>query len=60
MGTGTDFLTNSELMPMLSPSPSDRRLTYVYEKFSSWGTTNDWDFCPECVADASATDNRSV
>ncbi|CAN0296732.1 unnamed protein product [Pylaiella littoralis] len=48
MGSGTELLTNSQLMSMFHAS--NPRLPYVYDRFDKWGTVEDWDFCPECLA----------
>eukprot|EP00752_Nemacystus_decipiens_P007679 g6864.t2 len=41
-GDGTEFLTNQQIIDLLSPSnPS---LPYVYDKFDTWGSCSDWDF----------------
>eukprot|EP00903_Cladosiphon_okamuranus_P019564 g17994.t1 len=50
MGTGTDFLTNRDLVSHLHAS--NPRLPYVFDNFAKWGTVDDWDFCPECTATA--------
>lgn len=51
-------MTNRDLMSWLHPS--NPRLPYVYENFATWGTANDWDFCPECTgAPSAAGGNKS-
>lgn len=51
-GQGQLFMTNGQLLSRLDPS--NPGLPYVYEGFSKWGTTDDWDFCPEFTASAAA------
>ena len=41
-GDGTDFLTNQDIIDLLSPS--NPALPYVYDKFDTWGSCTDWDF----------------
>lgn len=41
-GSGTDFLTNADLMLLLHAS--NPRLPYIYEKFDTWGSTKGWEF----------------
>lgn len=50
MGSGTEGLTNLELMSMLHAS--NPKLPFVFDSFDKWGTVNGWDFCPECTAAA--------
>ncbi|CAM9521680.1 unnamed protein product [Ascophyllum nodosum] len=57
-GQGTEFLTNDDIMHVLHAS--NPRLPYVFEKFSKWGVTDDWDFCPECLVDAAIDDEEST
>lgn len=45
-------MTNRDLLDNLHAS--NPRLPYVFDNFAKWGTTNDWDFCPECTASAAA------
>jgi len=42
LGDGTDFLTNQEIIDLLSPS--NPKLPYAYDKFDTWGPCTGWDF----------------
>eukprot|EP00752_Nemacystus_decipiens_P002661 g2489.t1 len=41
-GDGTDFLTNQEIIDLLSPA--NPKLPYAYDKFDTWGPCTGWDF----------------
>eukprot|EP00752_Nemacystus_decipiens_P002672 g2500.t1 len=41
-GDGTDFLTNQEIIDLLSPA--NPKLSYAYDKFDTWGSCTDWNF----------------
>lgn len=45
-GSGTDFLTNAELLEYLHPMLD--KTNYIYDDFTTWGTCTDWDPCPSC------------
>eukprot|EP00904_Undaria_pinnatifida_P014260 jgi/Undpi1/9965/HiC_scaffold_28.g12419.m1 len=53
IGEGTEFLTNAQIMSFLHPS--NPQLPFLYGTFEKWGTMDNWDFCPECVAPAATS-----
>lgn len=46
-GSGTDFLTNAELLEYLNPMSN--KTNYIYDDFTTWGTCTEWDPCPSCT-----------
>eukprot|EP00752_Nemacystus_decipiens_P002673 g2501.t1 len=41
-GDGTNFLTNQQILDLLSPA--NAKLPYAYDKFDTWGSCTNWNF----------------